>query len=70
MDMELLKSDLERVAGLRTIGGSEAVIVVLERLDATCKSPRTPERLKHYLSNRSYAKALAWLENPDIPHHL
>lgn len=25
-------------------------------------------QLKHYLKNRSYQKAIAFLENPDLPH--
>lgn len=43
---------------------------VLARLDAASKDPGLPERLEHYLSKRSYVKALEWLDNPDLPHQV
>jgi hypothetical protein len=69
MDVDLVKSDLERITGQRTIREGEAMPDVLARLDVLAKSPLTHQRLKHYLSKRSYVKALEWLEDTSIPHH-
>jgi hypothetical protein len=69
MTMEQLKSDLECITGKRTIESTETMAQVLARLDETAKSIDAPERLKHYLSKRSYVKALAWIEDPSTPHH-
>jgi hypothetical protein len=69
MTMEQLKSDLECITGKRTIEPTETMAQVLARLDEMAKSVDTPERLKHYLSKRSYVKALAWIEDPSTPHH-
>lgn len=69
MDTESLKADLGRITGARAIDGAEKMSDVLARLDAIARSEEIPERLKHYLSKRSYVKALAWLEDPSTPHH-
>ena len=69
MTMEQLKSDLECITGKRTIEATETMAQVLARLDEMAKSVDAPERLKHYLSKRSYVKALAWIEDPSTPHH-
>tara|TARA_B100000497_G_C7464796_1_gene286897 strand:+ start:279 stop:491 length:213 start_codon:yes stop_codon:yes gene_type:complete len=69
MTIEQLKSDLERITGKRTIESTETMAQVLARLDEIAKSVDAPERLKHYLSKRSYVKALAWIEDPSTPHH-
>ena len=69
MTMEQLKSDLECITGKRTIESTETMAQVLARLDEMAKSVDAPERLKHYLSKRSYVKALAWIEDPSTPHH-
>ena len=69
MTMEQLKSDLECITGKRTIEPTETMAQVLARLDEMAKSVDAPERLKHYLSKRSYVKALAWIEDPSTPHH-
>ena len=69
MTMEQLKSDLECITGKRTIEPTETMAQVLARLDEMAKSIDAPERLKHYLSKRSYVKALAWIEDPSTPHH-
>lgn len=66
---ERLKSDLERITGQRGIEAHETMTDVLARLDVVSQSPRTAERLKHYLKQRSYVKALAWLNDPSTPHH-
>lgn len=69
MTIEQLKSDLERITGKRTIESTETMAQVLARLDEIAKSVDAPEQLKHYLSKRSYVKALAWIEDPSTPHH-
>jgi hypothetical protein len=69
MTMEQLKCDLECITGKRTIESTETMAQVLARLDEMAKSVDAPERLKHYLSKRSYVKALAWIEDPSTPHH-
>ena len=69
MMMEQLKSDLECITGKRTIEATETLSQILVRLDGAAKSTDTPERLQHYLSKRSYIKALAWIEDPSTPHH-
>lgn len=69
MEMERLQVDLEYVTASRALPEGEALSEALRRLDARAAEPELPERLAHYLSKRSYAKALAWLENPDMPHH-
>ena len=69
MTMEQLKSDLECITGKRTIESTETMAQVLARLDEMAKSVDAPERLKHYLSKRSYVKSLAWIEDPSTPHH-
>ena len=42
----------------------------LSRLDAISAEASLPRDLAHYLSRRSYVKALEWLEDPDMPHEL
>ena len=69
MTIEQLKSDLECITCKRTIESTETMAQVLARLDEMAKSVDAPERLKHYLSKRSYVKALAWIEDPSTPHH-
>ena len=66
--MEQLKIDLECITGKRMNETDETIAQVLARLDVMAKSTDAPERLQHYLSKRSYVKALAWLEDPTTPH--
>ena len=66
--MEQLKIDLECITGKRMNEADETIAQVLARLDVMAKSTDAPERLQHYLSKRSYVKALAWLEDPTTPH--
>lgn len=70
MDSEQLKADLERIVGQRPISEGETITQVLGRLDSIADASLTPDRLKHYLAKRSYIKALAWLDDPETPHHL
>lgn len=69
MTFEQLKADLECITGKRTIQATETMVQVLARLDEMAKSLDAPEQLQHYLSKRSYVKALAWIEDPSSPHH-
>lgn len=69
MDRDQLKTDLEYITQRREMPEDETLTAVLGRLDAMARSSDIPARLEHYLSQRSYLKALAWLENPDTPHH-
>jgi len=69
MDKDRLKLDLEYITLARALPEAESLGVVLARLDAYAKTPGLPDRMLHYLTKRSYAKALNWLENPDTPHH-
>jgi len=64
-----MKIDLECITGQRGLEEGETMAQVLARLDAIAKSSPIPERLEHYLSKRSYVKALAWLADPATPHH-
>ena len=70
MTIEQLKADLECITGKRKIEATETMVQVLARLDEVAKSIDAPERLQHYLSKRSYVKALAWIEDPSSPHHI
>ena len=69
MTIERLKTDLECIIGKRSIEATETMAQVLARLDEMAKSTDAPEQLQHYLSKRSYVKALAWIEDPSSPHH-
>jgi len=42
----------------------------LSQLDAIAREGSLPRDLAHYLSRRSYVKALEWLENRDMPHEV
>ncbi|MFQ3225782.1 MAG: hypothetical protein ACI8Z5_002046 [Lentimonas sp.] len=70
MDQDRLKLDLEYITLARTLPEGESLRTVLARLDACAKTPGLPDRLLHYLTKRSYAKALNWLDNPDMPHRV
>ena len=69
MDEERLKLDLEYITQVRDLPEGESLRTVLARLDACAQTPNLHDRLQHYLTKRSYAKALVWLDNPDSPHH-
>jgi hypothetical protein len=69
MDEEDLKSDLECVTQARALTAGDSLVAVLGRLDAVAKEADLPQRLQHYLAQRSYTKALAWLDHPEMPHH-
>lgn len=69
MDQAQLKLDLEYITQARELPEGESLRTVLARLDAYAQAPDLHDRLEHYLTKRSYAKALIWLDNPDSPHH-
>lgn len=69
MDEDQLKLDLEYITQARDLPEGETLRTVLARLDTCSQSPDLHDRLEHYLTKRSYAKALTWLDNPDSPHH-
>ena len=69
MDEARLKLDLEYITQARDLPEEESLRAVLARLDACAQTPNLHDRLEHYLTKRSYAKALIWLDNPDSPHH-
>tara|TARA_B110000285_G_scaffold148890_1_gene166209 strand:+ start:1414 stop:1668 length:255 start_codon:yes stop_codon:yes gene_type:complete len=69
MDHDQLRMDLEYITQVRDLPAEESLRSVLARLDACAQTPGLHDRLEHYLTKRSYAKALVWLDNPDSPHH-
>ena len=69
MDQDALKLDLEYITQVRPLSANESFAQVLGRVDAIAQQASLPDRLQHYLSQRSYVKALVWLDNPDSPHH-
>jgi hypothetical protein len=69
MDQEQLRMDLEYITQVRDLPEGESLRTVLARLDACAQTAGLQDRLKHYLTKRSYAKALVWLDHPDSPHH-
>lgn len=48
----------------------ETMAQVLARLDTTAHLDSTPAQLKHYLLQRSYVKALVWIEDPRAHHQV
>ena len=68
MQYNCLRKDLEFVTQKRSLEVGDSLAHVLKRLDEL-ELADFPERLQHYLSQRSYTKALIWLDNPDMPHH-
>ena len=69
MDREQLRNDLEYITLGRALPEGESLRAVLGRLDLVAEQQGNDRRLEHYLTKRSYAKALAWLDNPDMSHH-
>jgi hypothetical protein len=69
MDQDQLRLDLEYITQARTLAQGESLQAVLARLDAYAQTAGLHDRLEHYLTKRSYTKALVWLDHPDSPHH-
>ncbi len=63
-----IHTDLKRICGREALPETETLSDVLRRLDTVAQTADVPERLAHYLSNRSYQKALDWIQDPSIPH--
>lgn len=70
MSDEKLRSNLMWATGQKPVPEDRSLTEVLAWLDRLAQGGELPERLTHYLSRRSYVKALEWLEDPDIPHRL
>ena len=68
MNEAQIRQDLECITQRRAVSEGESLKDVLARLDEVSKEPGLPERLEHYLSKRSYVKALEWLDDPNLPH--
>ena len=68
MDFDILRIDLEHVTQQRPYTEQETAVDVLRRLDAFAAQAGLPKRLSHYLTRRSYIKALDWLDHPKAPH--
>ena len=70
MEYEFLRADLLYVTQKKERPEGVAMVDVLTRLDEVARRPDLPERLEHYLSKRSYVKALEWLDDPELPHRV
>lgn len=70
MQTEQIRADIECIVGKRSILEGDTMGDVLKRLDQVSQSDGIHERLQHYLTKRSYVKALAWLDDPETPHHV
>ena len=68
MNIDNIRWDLECLVSKRPLAQNDSLVCLLQRLDVASKSPNLHEQLKHYLSKRSYVKAIEWLDNPDMPH--
>ena len=68
MNYDCLRKDLEFVTQKRVLEVGDSIVEALKRLDEA-QHTDLPDRLQHFLSQRSYTKALLWLDNPDMPHH-
>jgi len=64
MDQEQLRMDLEYITQVRDLPEGESLRTVLARLDTCAQTAGLQDRLEHYLTKRSYAKALVWLSIP------
>lgn len=67
---EKLRKNLLWVTGREKLPEGETMRDILGRLDGFASEENLPERLAHYLSRRSYVKALEWLDDPDMPHRV
>ncbi len=65
---ENLQSHLLWITGREPLPEDKNLTEILIWLDDYVARETLPERLHHYLSRRSYIKALEWLEDPGIPH--
>ena len=70
LDFESVRKDLEHVVGQSALPEGKTLTDFLQRLDEASKTEGIPAQMKHYLERRSYLKALAWLDNPEMKHTL
>lgn len=70
MEFGTLRIDLRIITQQQKPAEGESLAAVLKRLDEVARQPDLPSQLEHYLSKRSYVKALAWLDNPEMPHEV
>ncbi|RPG84269.1 MAG: hypothetical protein CBC33_006740 [Coraliomargarita sp. TMED73] len=68
--LDVLRQDLEFVLGHRSLPEGTELVDVLKRLDGQAQAGGLPGDLQHYIERRSYTKALAWVEDPTLPHRL
>jgi hypothetical protein len=70
MDQDEIRTNLKIATGAESPREGLSMSVALARLDAISREKTLPRDLAHYLSRRSYVKALEWLDHPDMPHQL
>ncbi|PXA04449.1 hypothetical protein DDZ13_07935 [Coraliomargarita sinensis] len=68
MNKDQIRQFLKVATGAEPPQDGLSIRKALAGLDAIAKEEALPRDLAHYLSRRSYMKALEWLENPDMPH--
>jgi len=68
MNKEELRLSLQVATGAESPREGLSIGEALRQLDAISKEASVPGDLAHYLSRRSYVKALEWLDNPDMSH--
>lgn len=67
-DQNKLKEELERVTLRRSLDAPDSLSAVIGRLDHFVQFAQLDGKMKHYLERRSYAKALDYLNDPNLPH--
>lgn len=70
MNLEEIALNLKIATGAERLPEGSRIQDALQRLDAISKDETLPKDLAHYLSRRSYVKALEWLDHPDMPHEV
>ncbi len=71
MKRDALTHFLRSVVQPQALGDPSDLATALKALDSFCReNVDMHPRLRHYLEKRSYTKALAWLDNPDLPHQI
>ena len=69
MNLTELHTYLKIATGAQAPSEHMTIRDALKHLDAIAAEPDLPKDLAHYLSRRSYVKALEWLDNPDMLHY-
>lgn len=68
MKTDEIREHLKIVTGVVKPAPGVTIHDALKRLDEISKEEGLSADLAHYLSRRSYMKALEWLDHPDMPH--